>query len=70
MSYVVVSKEAACLSVRVHLHRSRSQTYPLSFRKAALFRGITEWFRLEETSKIIQFQPPFHEEGHLLDQVA
>lgn len=31
---------------------------------------IIEWSRLEETHKIIQFQPTCHEEGHLpLDQI-
>jgi len=33
--------------------------------------GITEWFGLEGTLKIIYFQPPCHGQGHLpLDQVA
>jgi len=32
---------------------------------------ITEWFGLEGTLKIIWFQPPCHEQGHLPpDQVA
>ena len=33
--------------------------------------GITEWFWLEGTFKIIQLQPPYYRQGHLpLDQVA
>jgi len=32
---------------------------------------IIEWYGLEGTLKIIWFQPPCHEQGHLpLDQVA
>ena len=32
---------------------------------------IIEWFGLEGTIKIIQFQPPHYRQGHLpLDQVA
>ena len=36
-----------------------------------LFYRIIEWFGLERTLKIIWFQPPCHEQGHLPpDQVA
>jgi len=31
---------------------------------------ITEWFGLEGTLKIIRFQPPCHEQGHLLLDAA
>jgi len=36
-----------------------------------IIEPIIEWFGLEGTLKIIQFQPPCHGQGHLpLDQVA
>jgi len=45
----------------------------LLFTRATKFPGhrIIEWFGFEGTLKIIWFQPPCHEQGHLpLDQVA
>ena len=37
----------------------------------AEYHRITEWFGLEGTLKILQFQPPCRGQGHLpLDQVA
>ena len=50
-------------SWRQHSLSSRSSG-PSSYR-------IIDWFGLEATLKIIQFQSPCHEQGHLpLDQVA
>ena len=43
----------------------------LYFPLHVIYHRIIEWQGLEETLKIIRFQPPCHEQGHLaLDQVA
>jgi len=53
---------AICPAARVMPRRAQSRHF---------FLRITEWFVLEGTLKIVWFQPPCHEQGHLPpDQVA